>query len=339
MSIVKNAIYKVIRAPSADDLGQQIVVQGGTFLNDAVLRSFERVLGRDVIRPQIAGLMGAYGAALYARAQAERRGKPSTLIGREALEHFTHKSVAAKCNGCENHCSLTINIFPGGERYVSGNRCEKALGAQGKVEELPNLHEYKRARIEALQPGEAVRGTIGLPLALGMYEQLPLWHTFFTHLGYQVVISGFSHPVNCHRQGNSVQQSPPIRRAIRPKSCMATLETLIEKGVDAIFYPCLTYNVDEKISDNHYNCPVVAYYSELLRGNMESLKNVNFLSPYLNLNNTRELAKEMHRYLKKYLVRYSLCAGARCGRGWDAEVPRLDGRYLSRRKTRHGLGP
>lgn len=326
MSIVKNAIYKVIRAPSADDLGQQIVVQGGTFLNDAVLRSFERVLGRDVIRPQIAGLMGAYGAALYARAQAERRGKPSTLIGREALEHFTHKSVAAKCNGCENHCSLTINIFPGGERYVSGNRCEKALGAQGKVEELPNLHEYKRARIEALQPGEAVRGTIGLPLALGMYEQLPLWHTFFTHLGYQVVISGFSNR-ELYSKG---QYSIPSDTACYPAKIMhGHMETLIEKGVDAIFYPCLTYNVDEKISDNHYNCPVVAYYSELLRGNMESLKNVNFLSPYLNLNNTRELAKEMHRYLKKYLcdipfaqVREAVDAGMQKYHDWMEDIYR-----------------
>lgn len=326
MSIVKNAIYKVIRAPSADDLGQQIVVQGGTFLNDAVLRSFERVLGRDVIRPEIAGLMGAFGAALYARAQSERRGTPSQIITREALEHFTHKSTAAKCNGCENHCSLTINIFPGGERYISGNRCEKALGAQGRVEELPNLHEFKRARIEALQPGEAVRGTIGLPLALGMYEQIPLWHTFFTRLGYRVEISGFSNR-ELYSKG---QYSIPSDTACYPAKIMhGHMETLIEKGVDAIFYPCLTYNVDEKISDNHYNCPVVAYYSELLRGNMESLQHVNFLSPYLNLNNTGELAKEMHRYLKKYLcdiplsqVRAAAEAGMQAYHAWMEDICR-----------------
>ena len=298
MSIVKNAIYKVIRASSAEELGKEIVVQGGTFYNDAVLRSFERVMGREVIRPDIAGLMGAYGAALYARAQSDGKDTASTLIPREALENFTHKSVATKCNGCENHCSLTINIFPGGERYVSGNRCEKALGARQKSEELPNLHEYKRARIEALPQGEARRGTIGLPLALGMYEQLPLWHGFFTSLGYRVVISGFS-TRELYTKG---QYSIPSDTACYPAKIMhGHMEKLIEEGVDAIFYPCITYNVDEKISDNHYNCPVVAYYSELLRGNMESLKNVNFLSPFVNINDPKEMAKEMQRYLKKYL--------------------------------------
>lgn len=295
-SVVKNAIYKVIRASSADELGHEIVVQGGTFLNDAVLRSFEREIGREVIRPGIAGLMGAYGAALYARSLGLEK---SSTLSAEGVAAFTHTSKAATCHGCGNNCHLIINTFAGGEKYISGNKCER--GAGGKLPEgvdiVPDLHRYKREKIEALAESarDGGRGTVGLPLALGMYELAPLWFTFFTELGFRVIFSGPSSR-SLYLRG---QYSIPSDTACYPAKLMhGHMEDLIARGVDAIFYPCLTYNMDEHTGDNHYNCPVVAYYSELLAGNMDSLQGVNFLYPYLNINDSRQLAKELYRLLK-----------------------------------------
>ncbi len=298
MSVVKNAIYKVIRASSADELGEQIVVQGGTFLNDAVLRCFETEIGREVIRPQIAGLMGAYGAALFA--QSRSKGS-SSLLTKEQLSRFTHTSKAATCNGCGNHCRLTINIFSDNERFISGNQCEKGAGISPKnVETLPNLFAYKRDKLAALPEGDGNLGVIGLPLALGMYELAPLWHGIFTYLGFKVVFSGFSSR-SLYIKG---QYSIPSDTACYPAKIMhGHMETLIEKDVDAIFYPCLTYNLDEKISDNHYNCPVVAYYPELLSSNMESLQKTIFLYPYLNINNQNELARGLCACLERFLLK------------------------------------
>ena len=297
-SVVKNAIYKVIRAGSAEELGHEIVVQGGTFLNDAVLRSFEIELGCHVIRPQIAGLMGAFGAALYARSLGLQA---STVMDAEALASFTHTSKAAICHGCGNKCHLTINTFAGGEKYISGNKCER--GAGKKLPEgsdiIPNLHRFKREGLAALAETslpEGPRGTIGLPMALGMYELAPFWHALFTDLGFRVVFSGPSSR-DLYLKG---QFSIPSDTACYPAKIMhGHMEDLMERGVDAIFYPCLTYNVDEGVSDNHYNCPVVAYYPELLKGNMESIRNVKFLKPYLNINNRKELSKELYAYLNR----------------------------------------
>lgn len=296
-SVVKNAIYKVIRATSVDELGSEIVVQGGTFYNDAVLRAFENELGRDVIRPSIAGLMGAYGAALYARS---RRPERSTILDADALEAFTHTSKAASCHGCGNNCQLTINIFGGKERYISGNKCDKGArlneGAS-EIDVIPNLYRYKRECFEKMFSDESdgTRGTVGLPMALGMYELAPLWYTLFRSLGYKVVFSGFSSR-QIYTKG---QYSIPSDTACYPAKIMhGHIENLIEKGVDMIFYPCLTYNIDEGISDNHYNCPVVAYYSELLSGNMESLRGVEFLYPYLNINSQKELTGELYEIFK-----------------------------------------
>ena len=284
ISVVKNAIYKVIRAGSADELGEHIVVQGGTFYNDAVLRAFELELGRNVIRPAIAGLMGAYGAALYAM---DLEG--STLISREGLAAFSHTAKAATCHGCANSCRLTINIFSDGKRFISGNQCQKGLGLP-VTSELPNLYAWKRDALASLAPGEGTRGTIGLPLALGMYELLPLWHAFFRDLGFRVEVSGLS----TRRTYEKGQFSIPSDTACYPAKIMhGHMEELLERKVDAIFYPCLTYNVDEHESDNHYNCPVVAYYSELLHGNMDDLRKTTFLYPFLNINNRRELVKEL----------------------------------------------
>jgi len=285
VSVVKNAIYKVIRANSPEELGRHIVVQGGTFYNDAVLRAFEMELGAQVIRPAIAGLMGAYGAALHAM-----KYEKSTLISPEALEVFTHTSRSAVCNGCTNHCHLTVNTFPGGKRFVSGNQCQKGAGLTKITEELPNLYAWKREQFLALKPQGGKRGKLGLPLALGMYELAPLWHGLFTALGFEVILSGLS----TRRTYEKGQFSIPSDTACYPAKIMhGHMEQLLDAGVDAIFYPSLSYNIDEKAADNHYNCPVVAYYAELLNGNMDRLKETKFLYPYLNINDRKLLVRTL----------------------------------------------
>lgn len=292
ISVVKNALYKVIRASSAAELGEKIVVQGGTFYNNAVLRAFEREIGHDVIRPAIAGLMGAYGAALYAK-----RCEKSTLITKEALSAFVHTAKSAVCNGCTNHCRLTVNTFGDGKRFISGNQCEKGLGLEKPSDPLPNLHEFKRNYLTGLTSHEGKRGTVGLPLALGMYELLPLWHGIFDFLDFKVLVS----PMSNRRLYEKGQFSIPSDTACYPAKIMhGHIESLLESGAEAIFYPCLTYNMDETMTDNHYNCPVVAYYSELLKGNMDGLSEVKFLYPYLNINSKKELTKELYAYLSGF---------------------------------------
>ena len=285
VSVVKNAIYKVIRANSAKELGENIVVQGGTFLNDAVLRAFEQELDAPVIRPVIAGLMGAYGAALYAMHLKE-----SSLISREALASFTHTSKTAVCNGCTNHCHLTVNMFPSGKRFISGNQCQKGAGKTEQAEELPNLYAWKREQFMSMRPKMGKRGKLGLPLALGMYELAPLWYRLFTELGFEVILSGLS----TRRTYEKGQFSIPSDTACYPAKIMhGHMEQLMDLNVDAIFYPSLTYNVDEHASDNHYNCPVVAYYAEVLNGNMDRLKDTKFLYPFINVNDPKLLVKTL----------------------------------------------
>ncbi len=293
ISVVKNAIYKVIRVNSAEALGSHVVVQGGTFYNDCVLRAFERELGHEVIRPQIAGLMGAYGAALYVK---QHQTAQSTLISRSDLAAFTHSSATTVCRRCTNHCRLTVNTFSGGARFISGNRCERGAGFDTDVAPLPNLYEWKRSYLYGLQSKPGHRGTVGLPMALGMYELAVLWHTLFTELGYEVVLSSPSRR-STYEKG---QFSIPSDTACYPAKLMhGHIEELLEKNVDTIFYPCLTYNIDEHQSANHYNCPVVAYYSELLRGNMDSLRATNFFAPYLNLDSERILARTLARAFRE----------------------------------------
>ena len=298
ISVVRNAIYKVIRATSPDELGKYIVVQGGTFLNDAVLRGFETVIGRNVIRPQIAGLMGAYGAALYAK---KLRLSETTTISAEELAEFKHTAKAATCKGCTNNCRLTVNTFANGKKFISGNQCERGAGVHlSDDERLPNLYAYKRKKIEDLSNdvGTGERGVIGLPLALGMYELLPLWHRIFKELGFKVAVSGFGSR-KIYQKG---QYSIPSDTACYPAKIMhGHIEQLVEDGVDAVFYPCLTYNIDEKRGgDNHYNCPVVAYYSELLHGNVEDLAKVKFIFPYLNINSQKELVRGLYEALSPH---------------------------------------
>ncbi|MDO5141994.1 MAG: acyl-CoA dehydratase activase-related protein [Eubacteriales bacterium] len=279
ISVVKNALYKVIRAHSPDDLGQNIVVQGGTFLNDAILRSFEQEIGREVTRPAIAGLMGAYGAALHAKDNCPAKTK---LLDADTLAGFAHTVKSARCGLCGNHCSLTINDFGGGRRFISGNRCERPLGG-GKKADLPNLYRWKLKKLRSY--GEptgqsAPRGRVGLPFGLNFYELLPFWSTFLRHLGFEVVLSDVSSR-DMYMRG---QHSIPSDTVCYPAKLMhGHIEDLIEKGVDAIFYPCMTYNLDEGRATNCYNCPVVAYYPELLKANVAALADIDFMMPYFEL--------------------------------------------------------
>ncbi|WP_303825283.1 acyl-CoA dehydratase activase [Ruminococcus flavefaciens] len=299
-SIIKNAIYKVIRANSPDDLGKNIVVQGGTFLNDAVLRSFEKELGRNVIRPAISGLMGAFGCALYAKERAN--GEPSKLISAEELENFTYESRSANCGGCTAHCQLNIINFGKGRRFISGNRCEKGGGIANR-NTVPNLYEFKYDSIlntvKTHQP-KRFRGTVGLPLALGFYEQLPFWHMLFTSLGFRTVISDESSRDMYYLGQHTIPSDTVCYPA---KLTHGHIENLLDKGVDFIFYPCMSYNIDEGSSDNHFNCPVVAYYPELLLANNPRLNKDNFVHPYLDLNIKKNVIKVMGQVLKKYNVK------------------------------------
>ncbi len=293
MSVVKNAIYKVIRAHSADELGEHIVVQGGTFYNDAVLRSFEKEIGRDVIRPTIAGLMGAYGAALYGR---ELELAETATMRPDQLAAFTHTSKAAQCGLCTNHCNLTINTFSGNRRFISGNKCERPLGV-GKAKELPNLYAYKMDRIRNLKSTPGRRGRIGIPLGLAMFENLPFWHAFFEELGIETVLSDVS---STELYGKGRYTIPSDTACYPAKLMHGHIESLFEKGVDTIFYPCLTYNFDEHKGDNHYNCPVVAYYAELMRANITKLQTVRFLYPYFGLHRPKDFEKKAYQYFKGY---------------------------------------
>jgi len=296
ISVVKNAVYKVIRAASADDLGNNIVVQGGTFYNDAVLRAFEQEIGRNVKRPSVSGLMGAYGAALYCL-ENKNKLKVSSVLSAEDLESFDHTSRSVTCQGCGNHCALAINTFSGGRRFISGNRCSKPLG--GEKSTLPNMMKWKYERLREMQgagKGDGSRGAIGIPFVLNMYENLPFWFEFFTKLNFSVVLSDES----SRALYNKGQRTIPSDTVCYPaKIAHGHLLTLAGRGLDAIFFPCLPYNFNEGISDNHYNCPVVAYYPELLAANMPALKSEKLLIPYFGLHRAKDFEKKASEYFGK----------------------------------------
>lgn len=296
MSVVKNVLYKVIRARSSDDIGKNIVVQGGTFLNDAVLRSFEQEIGRNVIRPDIAGLMGAYGAAIFGKSmyQLGSPEKSSRMLSQKELQDFTHEAKPTTCKGCTNHCNLTVNIFTDGQKYISGNRCEKPLGIKNRLD-IPDMYQYKMDKILALQSVPGKRGSIGLPLGLNMFENIYFWHEFFTQLGFEVVLSD----VSSRKLYSKGQHTIPSDTVCYPaKLIHGHIESLLEKGVHTIFYPCMSYNFDEGKGDNHFNCPVVAYYPELLYSNVSKLKEVHFLYPYFDLSQPRYFIKKAVEYFR-----------------------------------------
>ena len=300
ISVVKNALYKVIRPSAAEPIGRHIVVQGGTFLNDGVLRAFEQELKTEVVRPDISGLMGAYGAALYARNQKALPGAEKTdLMGLEELKHFQHKVTSANCGLCSNHCHLTINTFSGGGRYISGNRCSRPIPKAKQIKEL-NLYSYKQELLEGYRQAgdhEGPRGMVGLPLGLNMYELLPFWHAFFESLGIGQKVSPMSdRPLYLLGQG-----SIPSDTVCYPAKLMhGHVLWLIQSGVKTIFYPCMTYNLDEHRGDNHFNCPVVAYYPEVIAANVPELEKVSFLYDYLGLHNPKDFPKKALAALKPH---------------------------------------
>ena len=297
ISIVKNAIYKVIRAASADELGENIVVQGGTFLNDAVLRAFERETGKNVIRPGIAGLMGAFGAALYAK---EMSSGSSTTIGEEELKNFSYKSASTVCRGCTSKCNVNIITFADGSRYISGNKCERGAGRKPASADL-DMYTYKQERLPQVITGvNSGRVKVGLPLQLGMYEQLPIWAGFFESLGFEVVLSDKSSRELYFLGQHTVASDTACYPA---KLIHGHIESLLNKGVDFIFMPCESYNLDEHDSVNHYNCPIVAYYPELLKANNERLNDENFIMPYIDLNERENAVKRLCAALKRYKIK------------------------------------
>ena len=286
-SVIKNAIQKVMKIRDTKKLGSHIVVQGGTFYNEAVLRAFELIVGRNVIRPDIAGLMGAYGMALLACEQYEANMDmeyKSTLATEEQIDKLDIKVSHTRCNGCENHCQLTINKFSNGKRYISGNRCEKGEGIVNKNSELPNLVKYKYERIfdyTPLEEKDAPRGTIGIPRVLNMYEDYPFWFTLFTNLGFRVIISDKS-TRKIYEKG--IESMPSESVCYPAKLSHGHIISLIEKGIKTIFYPCMPYSRKEfSDANNRYNCPIVISYSEVIKNNVEELKtnNIKFMNPFL----------------------------------------------------------
>ena len=298
ISVVKNALYKVIRASSPEELGRKIVVQGGTFYNEAVLRAFEKEMGVEVIRPDIAGLMGAYGAALFGLRQSHKNHREtSAMMNLAELEAFDQKVVSVKCGGCGNHCQLTINTFADGRKFISGNRCDKPVTGKSEDNSL-NLYAYKQQLLASYKPVPGKRGSIGIPLCLGFYELLPFWYAFWTSLGFAVHTS----PVSTRGLYLAGQATIPSDTACFPaKLSHGHIKALSQMQLDAIFYPCLTYNVDEGLGDNHYNCPVVAYYPEVLAGNCPELEGKKFIYDYVGIHRPKDF---VHKMAKEVLPKY-----------------------------------
>ena len=295
ISVVKNALYKVIRATNVESLGKNIVVQGGTFNNEAVLRAFERELGINVVCPNISGLMGAYGAALSAK---DKKLEHSSIITKEELKNFKHEVKYAKCGLCKNQCSLTINTFGSKNKYISGNRCERPLAKSNIVSDKDlNIYEFVRTKLASYKPVPGTRGKIGIPLVLNMYELLPFWHTFFTSLGFEVVQSGFSNKKIFTKGQHTI---PSDTECYPAKLVHGHIEKLLDEGLETIFYPCMTYNINEFKGDNHYNCPIVAYYPENIVNNVSRIENINFISDFISINNPILLTKKLYEILNRY---------------------------------------
>ncbi len=294
-SVIKNALFKVIKLSDAKDLGENIVVQGGTFYNDAVLRSFEKIAGVHATRPDIAGIMGAFGAALIARERHEA-GQPSTMLSIDEINSLTYATKLARCQGCTNHCLLTINKFSDNRQYITGNRCEKGLGKEKNKENIPNLFEYKNKRIfdyEPLSSEEATRGTVGIPRVLNMYENYPFWAVFFKKLGFKVVLS----PQSTRKIYELGIDSIPSESECYPaKLAHGHISWLISKGVDFIFYPAIPYERKEfPEAGNHYNCPIVTSYSENIKNNVDEITNkeVRFLNPFMALTSEETVSGQL----------------------------------------------
>ncbi len=296
-SVIKNALFKVIKVSDASELGKNIVVQGGTFYNDAVLRSFEKIADCEAIRPDIAGIMGAFGAALIAREHYET-GYQTSMLNLEQITNLQFETSMAKCKGCTNNCRLTINKFTGGRQYISGNRCERGLGKTKNENGMPNLYDYKLKRLFSYEPlplNEAKRGTVGIPRVLNMYENYPFWFTFFTKLGYRVVLSPSS---NRKIYELGIESIPSESECYPAKLAHGHVAWLINQKVDFIFYPALFYEREEfPDANNHYNCPIVVSYSENIKNNVEEIGRgeVVFRNPFMSFKNLQTITSALTR--------------------------------------------
>ena len=303
-SVIKNALLKVIKISDPKALGKSIVVQGGTFYNDAVLKSFEFISEREAIRPDIAGIMGAFGAALIA-CEKHKEGHESTLLGRAEMNSLVIKATHARCSKCTNNCLLTINMFNGGRRFTTGNRCEKGEGIVRSGKEIPNLYEYKKQRLfdyESLPEEKAKRGRIGIPRVLNMYENYPFWHTFLTYLEFRVELSPFSNK-EVYEEG--IESIPSESVCYPAKLVHGHVMHLIRDGLKTIFYPGVVYErPDIKKAEEVYNCPIVASYSENIKNNMEDLvdENISFFNPFISFKNEKALKKRLYEEFLSYGV-------------------------------------
>ena len=318
-SVIKNALYKVIKITDPKDLGKKVVVQGGTFYNDAVLRSFEKISGCNAVRPDIAGIMGAFGAALVARERYDGSKETSMLsIARiNALEFSTSMS---RCKGCTNNCLLTINKFTGGRQFITGNRCERGIGKTKNKENIPNLFEYKHKKIfayESLTADEAVRGTVGIPRVLNLYENYPFWAVFFRKLGFQVILSPESSR-NIYELG--IESIPSESECYPAKLAHGHITWLIRQQVDFIFYPCIPYERNETPdANNHYNCPIVTSYAENIKNNVEEITNgqMRFLNPFLSMTDSNVMSA---RLIEIFTEEFGIPADdiqEACHAGWE----------------------
>lgn len=318
-SVIKNALYKVIKLRNKEELGEKIVVQGGTFYNNAVLRALELILGRGVVRPEIAGLMGAYGAALYSKELGakecnEERGDRknhrneliSSILTEDALLGFSTRSSSRRCEKCTNHCLLTINAFSNGESFISGNRCERGSGCEEIMDDkLPNLYDYKYRRTFSYSPlpiEQAKRGTIGIPRVLNMYENYPFWFTLLTSLGFRVILSQQSDK-SIYEKG--LDTIPSESTCYPAKLCHGHILSLVDKGVEVIFYPSVVYEKKEyRDAANHYNCPIVISYPEVVKNNIDEIKSghIKFIAPFLSLDNEKALIRRIAEEFKGFGV-------------------------------------
>lgn len=302
-SVVKNALFKVIKMKSSDELGEKVVLQGGTFYNDAVLRSFELLSEKEVVRSDIAGIMGAFGAALIAKERYPENSK-TNLLDKQSLEEFSMKTTISRCSSCTNTCLLTVNIFRNGKKFISGNKCEKGAGGKEKDNLLPNLYHYKLQRLfnnyKPLTVSEAKRGSVGIPRALNIYENYPFWFTFFTELNFSVQLSGKS-ASDIYEKG--IETIPSESVCYPAKLVHGHIMDLIESGIEFIFYPCIVHEQKERLeADNYYNCPIVISYPEVIKSNVDRLReeNILYMKPFLPYNNKKRLTERLHEELNVY---------------------------------------
>ena len=326
-SVIKNALFKVIKLSDASELGKNIVVQGGTFYNDAVLRSFEKISGCECVRPDIAGIMGAFGAALIAKEHHEA-GYQTSMLSIEEIKALTFDTKLTRCQGCTNHCLLTINRFSGNRHYITGNRCERGLGKEKNKENIPNLFEYKNKRIFDYTPltaEEATRGSVGIPRVLNMYENYPFWVTFFTKLGFQVVLS----PQSTRKIYELGIESIPSESECYPaKLAHGHVTWLIHQNVDFIFYPCIPYERNEfPDSNNHYNCPIVTSYAENIKNNVDEITSgqMRFLNPFMSFASEETLSSQLVKtFTKEFAIPESEIRDA-VSEGWkELAVVRME---------------